>query len=887
MAQYVGKTYTSPTAKVIVDPLNQQLAANVFVGSPAPNPQWLCVGIVDWSASGVVPVQTASEGPLGGSCPTDGLQLGWCNGGVFTAVSPTEPLPVTGGGSPDVTIVNPVISYGSPAENAVAVWVVNAQSACVTQCTSPWIVSDSASEASLASIASTVSHYGSPASPVVQVEVMNQTSGTLTVLQGTSPWIVSGAVTVSGTVAFSNTTIAVTNTGTFAAQVTGTVAVSNFPASQVVTLASTTITGTVAVSGTVGLTGATFTITGSPAVSSLNTYIEGGTVCVTQCTSPWLDNVIQVAGVTLGATAVVHFGTAPAAVNVEAVNASIFAGATGITATGSSMNVNVTGGSGATVAGTLTNNNAAPGAASLLGVLGAIAETAYTTVTYTTGDMVLPVTDLHGALNSDLQAVAGVQLGATAIVNYGSTPAAVAVPGVNAWVTNPSAIFSPLINASPAALAVGVGGQFLTTLPTLTNTQESVLMLDASGQQLVDMNSVATVLLGPTAIVHYGSTPAAVNVPAVNAFITNASSVGTVGNLTNNNAAPTTTNLGVLAFIAETSYATATYVTGNQVLAVTDLHGAVNSDLQAYAGSAAVTNGIAGNIPVGNYKTNVTADATWTSATALNTAFTTVSNIVGYSTVAITVNSTPTGTLTAGALTFEISNDNTIWTPIAGVDPNTLATVGPTYTLLLATNTTFLFTVPLPYFRVRLSTAITGSGTVIVGHAVGTLPQVHNITGTISGSLGATYNTSAPTPAAAATVPLQTDYVGDLITRPFRRSQTIAQATTITASAAKTTVLAAQAAGIFADLSLLIISVVPGATVDTAFTAILTDGTANYTFSLDTGALATATGVPPPLVIPFDPPLPATTAATVWSITLSSATPTAYINIVAVLEKAF
>lgn len=72
----------------------------------------------------------------------------------------------------------------------------------------------------------------------------------------------------------------------------------------------------------------------------------------------------------------------------------------------SSGALNVTFSGTVAVDGALTNNNAAP-TGTLLGVLPAIAETAYTTVTYSTGDMVLPVTDLHGALNQDLQAIGG------------------------------------------------------------------------------------------------------------------------------------------------------------------------------------------------------------------------------------------------------------------------------------------------------------------------------------------------------------------------------------------------------------------------------------------------------------------------------------------------
>src|SRR5208282_36697 len=81
--------------------------------------------------------------------------------------------------------------------------------------------------------------------------------------------------------------------------------------------------------------------------------------------------------------------------------------------------------------GTLTNNNAAP-VATNVGALTGLAATSYTTNTYTNGFQVLPVTDLHGALNQDLQAVAGVQLGATAVTAFGTAPAAVNVPAVNA-----------------------------------------------------------------------------------------------------------------------------------------------------------------------------------------------------------------------------------------------------------------------------------------------------------------------------------------------------------------------------------------------------------------------------------------------------------------------
>jgi predicted hotdog family 3-hydroxylacyl-ACP dehydratase len=228
-----------------------------------------------------------------------------------------------------------------------------------------------------------------------------------------------------------------------------------------------------------------------------------------------MSDLEAVAGVALGATAVVAFGSAPAAVNVPAVNSSIFSGTTSITNTAGSLNVNVTN-TTVPVAGSLTNNNAAPGANNV-GVLGFIAETAYNTVTYTTGDQVLAVTDLHGAVNGDIQAVAGVQLGATAVVVFGGTVAAVNVPAVN------------------SSLYAGTTG------------------LTATGSSL-------------------------------NVNVTN--SAPTAGTLTNNNAAPIADNVGVLGFIAESAYTNLTYTTGFQVLAATDLHGAIYNDMAAVAGVA-------------------------------------------------------------------------------------------------------------------------------------------------------------------------------------------------------------------------------------------------------------------------------------------------------------
>jgi hypothetical protein len=129
------------------------------------------------------------------------------------------------------------------------------------------------------------------------------------------------------------------------------------------------------------------------------------------------------------------------------------------------------------------------------------------------------------------------------------------------------------------------------------------------------------------------------------------------------------------------------------------------------------------------------------------------------------------------------------------------------------------------------------------------------------------------------------DYEGSVFVKPIRRSETVAQATTISTTMAATTVLAAAGAGIFTDISALVITVTPAATTDLSFTATLSDGTNNFIYDLNTGAVAqpSSTGT---LQLIFNPPLPATTAATAWTITLSLITVIVHVTVVAVLQKA-
>src|SRR5208282_3216342 len=437
----------------------------------------------------------------------------------------------------------------------------------------------------------TATNFGSPAQESLNVYVVNPltvtfTESSLEVTQGTSPWVVSGTVCATQC-----TTPWVVNVADWNGVAVGSpTAWGTAPTGNVVGTNSELFAGNTAL-----------TATGT----SLNVNLTGGTVCVTQCTSPWVvsgtvttvppanasTNITNNNSVALGSPTA--FGTAPSG-NVIGTNSELFAGGTALTSTGTSLNVNLTGGtvcvtqctspwvvsgtvalSGtSTVAGNLTNNNAAPNAFNL-GVLPAIAETAYATITYTAGNQVLPVVDLHGAMNVDWQALAGTALGGPTL--WGTAPTGEQVQGVNAYCFQ---------GTSPWVVSL--------TSTTITGT----VAVTQSGLWTVQQGGAPWTF---------------------------------VGALTNNNAAPAATNIGVLPALAETAYNTITYTTGDQVLPVTDLHGALNQDLQAVAGVAL---GATAVVPYGSTPAGVNVPAV--NAFITNTPAVTVSG-----TVAVTQSTSP------------------------------------------------------------------------------------------------------------------------------------------------------------------------------------------------------------------------------------------------------
>jgi hypothetical protein len=487
-----------------------------------------------------------------------------------------------------------------------------------------------------------------------------------------------------------------------------------------------------------------------------------GTITATQGTTPWVDNLVQVAGVVLGATAVTAFGTAPAAANVPGVNSSIFAGTTGITATGTSLNVNVTGTTGGalTIEGDETNNAAAPEAAAALEVLPAIANAA--SPAWTEGFNTLISVDLtgrqrvRGTLSTNVAAPAG---DAQSSLNYIANAVAPTYTEGNLVLgsvdlngntriigtrTNNAAAPSFEVNVSPALANAAnpswtEGFQVLESVDlsgrqrimgqnpidaTFTGSPVVVAGVDAAGlvQELPVANSNTTVL---TTVLQVGGSvttaaptyttgttnPLSLDI-AGNLRVSTSPAAGAtttvLGNLTNNNAAPAATNIGTLPALAKAL--APLWTEGDQVLESVDLYGGQRI--------------ISGNPPE--------ATASWTSATALNTALTMTT--LGYAEVVVTFNQTTT--LTAGAVTFEVS-DTTAFTnayTITGLQVNS-ANTGTTYSFVASANQGWIVNVAgWAAFRVRLSTVITGTGTVNVGIAENAVNGSSNITTLFNGT---------------------------------------------------------------------------------------------------------------------------------------------------------
>ncbi|MBT2180491.1 hypothetical protein KKP06_21995 [Ralstonia pickettii] len=140
------------------------------------------------------------------------------------------------------------------------------------------------------------------------------------------------------------------------------------------------------------------------------------------------------------------------------------------------------------------------------------------------------------------------------------------------------------------------------------------------------------------------------------------------------------------------------------------------------ATSVAVNNTNANPVPVIDAYT-AAVSATWNSGTAANTAQTV--NTQGYDTVIFTI--APSGTITAGAISFEVY-DGTNWIPIKAPRSDSYLT---DTVFNLAGAVLHSWQVPVagyPQVRARLSTAIAGTGSASIVSIASSAPDVSLVT---------------------------------------------------------------------------------------------------------------------------------------------------------------
>ena len=373
--------------------------------------------------------------------------------------------------------------------------------------------------------------------------------------------------------------------------------------------------------------------------------------------------------------------------------------------------------------------------------------------------------------------------------------------------------------------SVAVTGTITTTPPANAST---------------NITQVAGTTLGATAVTNFGTAPAAAAVPGVNASIFSGTTgiTNTAGALDVNIKTPATLPVSIAGTVAENLTQVASTVLGvPQTFGTTPIGVVIGTSSDLY---------VAG--------TRARSNQTTTAAGALDV------NIVG--------NLGVTNSVTNGL--FASITDGTTK---AGVIVATTAL--KTDMSSIAGTATVAAAAGIQKVGISGATGVTLDGTA----AAGTSP--------VNGLLTlAECVTTAPSLTTGQSAALQSAWDGSLFVKPHRRSNTKA-ATGSIASITAANILAAQAAGIFADLSALVLTVDPTVAV-AGLSVNISDGTNTYKFWFDTGPVPTTTVANnvPPLCINFDPPIAATTAATAWTIALSVADATVFYVANFVLQKA-
>jgi hypothetical protein len=322
------------------------------------------------------------------------------------------------------------------------------------------------------------------------------------------------------------------------------------------------------------------------------------------------------------------------------------------------------------------------------------------------------------------------------------------------------------VGVAPTKNPVQIGGLFLTTPATLTNNQVGAAQLDnkqnllvnIAGQQLskllvtpdsvalpanqsVNVNQVAGTSLGATAVVNYGSTPAAVAVPGVNAFITNTPTVTANAGTNLNTSLLQLDATGAKLNLAQgstTSGQTGPLLQGAVTTSAPSYTTAQTSPLSLNTSGALRVDGSGVTQPVSG---TVTANQGSANATPWN------SNVAQFGGTNV---STGTGASGAGIPRVTVSNDTTlqIWdgTTVIGVEPGSESAVAADPSLVVQ------FSPNSPNLTTPLNVTDFANGPVTPGTVASK-----------SELIGCQYNTSLPEPSATQQMAVQCDPFG----RPF------------------------------------------------------------------------------------------------------------------------
>lgn len=222
----------------------------------------------------------------------------------------------------------------------------------------------------------------------------------------------------------------------------------------------------------------------------------------------------------------------------------------------------VAGGTAIPISGTVTASNpsvstvgaAPPASATFIG-----GQASTSAPTYITGDLEPLSLNLAGALRTDGSGVTQPVSGTVAVSSISGTVAV--TQSTSPWVTKDQSD-GPVAPGAVASFSQLSGGQFNTVLPTLTNTQQSAIQLDASGRLIISPSTSSSIVtvsnLPATVDTNYGTVGAstlraasqmgnATGAADFNAGTTGAQTLRVVANQGTANATPWNQNISQIA----------------------------------------------------------------------------------------------------------------------------------------------------------------------------------------------------------------------------------------------------------------------------------------------------------------------------------------------------